>query len=154
MGPFYKNPSVSNPLLEGAYRNSLALANEHGLEAVAFPAIRYCRRILVSWLGGIHPCFRSSCWVQPGPASCLYTRSASGVCRDAHLQCRPCLLPCPGAYEWHHRLRPTALLPILPLLLTYLLLLPRLLLLLPSVLLLLPFSCGVFRFPINKAAEV
>lgn len=39
VGPVYQSADVSAPLLEAAYRSSLLLANEHGLESVAFPAI-------------------------------------------------------------------------------------------------------------------
>ena len=39
VGPVYQSPSVSAPLLRGAYGSSLALANRKGLETVAFPAI-------------------------------------------------------------------------------------------------------------------
>lgn len=39
VGPVYHSPERSAPLLEAAYRNSLRLANQHGLKRVAFPAI-------------------------------------------------------------------------------------------------------------------
>jgi O-acetyl-ADP-ribose deacetylase (regulator of RNase III) len=39
VGPVYSSPGASAPLLESAYRSSLQLANQHGLKAVAFPAI-------------------------------------------------------------------------------------------------------------------
>jgi O-acetyl-ADP-ribose deacetylase (regulator of RNase III) len=39
VGPRYRDPLISAPLLTGAYRNSLLLANRHGLSKVAFPAI-------------------------------------------------------------------------------------------------------------------
>ena len=38
VGPVYRGPS-SAPLLRSAYRSSLALANEHSLKSIAFPAI-------------------------------------------------------------------------------------------------------------------
>jgi O-acetyl-ADP-ribose deacetylase (regulator of RNase III) len=39
VGPVYASAAVSAPLLEAAFRSSLALANDHGLRSVAFPAI-------------------------------------------------------------------------------------------------------------------
>lgn len=39
VGPIYRNPTDSAPLLYSAYRSSLQLANEHKLKTVAFPAI-------------------------------------------------------------------------------------------------------------------
>ncbi len=39
VGPVYRNQRVSEPLLEAAYASSLALANERGLNSMAFPAI-------------------------------------------------------------------------------------------------------------------
>jgi len=39
VGPVYASAAKSAPLLRSAYRSSLALANEHGLASVAFPAI-------------------------------------------------------------------------------------------------------------------
>jgi O-acetyl-ADP-ribose deacetylase (regulator of RNase III) len=39
VGPVYARPEASAPLLRAAYRSSLALANEHGLRTIAFPAI-------------------------------------------------------------------------------------------------------------------
>jgi O-acetyl-ADP-ribose deacetylase len=39
VGPVYRSPEVSAPLLAAAYGSSLALANEHGLRSIAFPAI-------------------------------------------------------------------------------------------------------------------
>ncbi len=40
VGPRYRDGRHNEPdLLAGAYRNSLALATQHGLESVAFPAI-------------------------------------------------------------------------------------------------------------------
>ena len=39
VGPRYRNPEHSAPLLASAYGESLALANEEGCESVAFPAI-------------------------------------------------------------------------------------------------------------------
>jgi O-acetyl-ADP-ribose deacetylase (regulator of RNase III) len=39
VGPIYSSREVSAPLLTAAFRSSLALANEHGLQSVAFPAI-------------------------------------------------------------------------------------------------------------------
>ena len=39
VGPRYRSEVTSAPLLEGAWRSSLDLANEHGLKTIAFPAI-------------------------------------------------------------------------------------------------------------------
>ncbi|KAL4858263.1 Macro domain-containing protein [Chlorella vulgaris] len=39
VGPVYRSPEVSAPLLESAYRSSLRLATQHGLKTIAFPAI-------------------------------------------------------------------------------------------------------------------
>lgn len=39
VGPVYSRPETSAPLLRAAHRASLELANAHGLESVAFPAI-------------------------------------------------------------------------------------------------------------------
>ena len=39
VGPVYHSAEQSAPVLAAAYRSSLALANEHGLETIAFPAI-------------------------------------------------------------------------------------------------------------------
>jgi O-acetyl-ADP-ribose deacetylase (regulator of RNase III) len=39
VGPVYESAAVSGPLLDRAYRSCLALANEHGLKSVAFPAL-------------------------------------------------------------------------------------------------------------------
>jgi O-acetyl-ADP-ribose deacetylase (regulator of RNase III) len=39
VGPVYASPGESAPLLAAAYRSSLALANDHRLGTVAFPAI-------------------------------------------------------------------------------------------------------------------
>ena len=39
VGPIYEDDEESEPLLRGAYASSLALANEHGLKSLAFPAI-------------------------------------------------------------------------------------------------------------------
>eukprot|EP00197_Chlamydomonas_leiostraca_P011377 CAMPEP_0202867654 /NCGR_PEP_ID=MMETSP1391-20130828/9552_1 /ASSEMBLY_ACC=CAM_ASM_000867 /TAXON_ID=1034604 /ORGANISM="Chlamydomonas leiostraca, Strain SAG 11-49" /LENGTH=195 /DNA_ID=CAMNT_0049547713 /DNA_START=166 /DNA_END=753 /DNA_ORIENTATION=- len=39
VGPVYEGAEESAPLLAAAYKSSLALANEHGLSRVAFPAI-------------------------------------------------------------------------------------------------------------------
>eukprot|EP00798_Chlamydomonas_sp_ICE-L_P004004 gene4004-14084_t len=39
VGPIYRSAQESAPLLANAYKSSLALANEHGLKTVAFPAI-------------------------------------------------------------------------------------------------------------------
>ncbi len=39
VGPVYHSAAQSVPVLASAYRTSLALANEHGLETIAFPAI-------------------------------------------------------------------------------------------------------------------
>lgn len=39
VGPIYSSAKESGPLLASAYRSSLALANEHKLRTVAFPAI-------------------------------------------------------------------------------------------------------------------
>ncbi|RHZ04414.1 hypothetical protein DYB31_012983 [Aphanomyces astaci] len=39
VGPIYKTKAESRPLLKAAYDNSLALALEHGLSSIAFPAI-------------------------------------------------------------------------------------------------------------------
>ncbi|MDG2303193.1 MAG: O-acetyl-ADP-ribose deacetylase [Candidatus Binatia bacterium] len=39
VGPVYVSAATSAPLLRNAYRASLALAHENGLESVAFPAI-------------------------------------------------------------------------------------------------------------------
>jgi len=39
VGPVYESPAVSAPLLAAAYRSSLALADQHGLRSIAFPAI-------------------------------------------------------------------------------------------------------------------
>jgi O-acetyl-ADP-ribose deacetylase len=39
VGPVYRSPESSAPLLASAYRSSLALAEEHGLRSIAFPAI-------------------------------------------------------------------------------------------------------------------
>ena len=39
VGPIYDSDEASAPLLSSAYRNSLRLANDEGLKAVAFPAI-------------------------------------------------------------------------------------------------------------------
>jgi O-acetyl-ADP-ribose deacetylase len=39
VGPVYHSPESSAPLLAAAYRSSLALAHEHGLRSIAFPAI-------------------------------------------------------------------------------------------------------------------
>ncbi|MHC4939116.1 MAG: O-acetyl-ADP-ribose deacetylase [Planctomycetota bacterium] len=38
VGPIYRGPE-SAPMLASAYRSSLAIANEHGIETIAFPAI-------------------------------------------------------------------------------------------------------------------
>ncbi len=39
VGPIYRSPSVSAPMLASAYRSSLSLANENALKTIAFPAI-------------------------------------------------------------------------------------------------------------------
>jgi O-acetyl-ADP-ribose deacetylase (regulator of RNase III) len=39
VGPIYRGAEASEPLLRSAYRSSLALANEHALASIAFPAI-------------------------------------------------------------------------------------------------------------------
>jgi len=39
VGPVYESPQASAPVLAAAYRSSLALANEHALATIAFPAI-------------------------------------------------------------------------------------------------------------------
>ncbi len=39
VGPIYRDPGRSAPLLAAAHRSSLQLAIEHGLTSVAFPAI-------------------------------------------------------------------------------------------------------------------
>ena len=39
VGPVYQDPQTSAPLLASAYARSLALAAEHRLQTVAFPAI-------------------------------------------------------------------------------------------------------------------
>jgi len=39
VGPVYRSPELSAPLLRAAYAASLALADEHGLARIAFPAI-------------------------------------------------------------------------------------------------------------------
>ena len=39
VGPVYRSPAHSEPLLRGAYDSCLALANRSGLETIAFPAI-------------------------------------------------------------------------------------------------------------------
>ena len=39
VGPVYTVPEDSEPLLAGAYRTALALANEHKATSIAFPAI-------------------------------------------------------------------------------------------------------------------
>ncbi len=39
VGPVYHSAEQSAPVLASAYRSSLALANEHGLATIAFPAI-------------------------------------------------------------------------------------------------------------------
>jgi O-acetyl-ADP-ribose deacetylase (regulator of RNase III) len=39
VGPVYESPETSAPVLEAAYRSSLALAREHRLESIACPAI-------------------------------------------------------------------------------------------------------------------
>ncbi len=39
VGPVYRDPARSAPLLAAAYRSSLELAVEHGLRRIAFPAI-------------------------------------------------------------------------------------------------------------------
>lgn len=39
VGPVYHSEERSAPLLVSAYKASLALANEHGVETIAFPAI-------------------------------------------------------------------------------------------------------------------
>ena len=39
VGPVYRSAKHSAPLLEAAHRSSLALANQHGLRSIAFPAI-------------------------------------------------------------------------------------------------------------------
>jgi O-acetyl-ADP-ribose deacetylase (regulator of RNase III) len=39
VGPVYHSAARSAPLLRSAYRSSLALAHEHGLASIAFPAI-------------------------------------------------------------------------------------------------------------------
>lgn len=39
VGPIYESDEVSRPILASAYRNSLALAQSHKLESIAFPAI-------------------------------------------------------------------------------------------------------------------
>ncbi len=39
VGPRYEDDARSAPLLASAYRASLALANQHGLQSIAFPAI-------------------------------------------------------------------------------------------------------------------
>ena len=39
VGPVYRSADASAPRLQAAYRASLALANEHGLATIAFPAI-------------------------------------------------------------------------------------------------------------------
>lgn len=39
VGPVYASAGVSAPLLAAAHRSSLALANDHGLRSIAFPAI-------------------------------------------------------------------------------------------------------------------
>ncbi len=39
VGPVYRDPARSAPLLAAAYRSSLELAVEHGLKSIAFPAI-------------------------------------------------------------------------------------------------------------------
>ncbi len=39
VGPVYRSPDHSAPLLRAAHRSSLELANAHGLRSIAFPAI-------------------------------------------------------------------------------------------------------------------
>ena len=39
VGPVYRSPERSAPLLGSAYRSSLALANERGVRTIAFPAV-------------------------------------------------------------------------------------------------------------------
>jgi O-acetyl-ADP-ribose deacetylase len=39
VGPVYESAPASAPLLASAFRSSLALANEHALRSIAFPAI-------------------------------------------------------------------------------------------------------------------
>jgi O-acetyl-ADP-ribose deacetylase (regulator of RNase III) len=39
VGPVYKSPAASAPLLESAYRSALELANEQALGSIALPAI-------------------------------------------------------------------------------------------------------------------
>lgn len=39
VGPIYESATVSAPILERCFRASLALAGEHGLRSIAFPAI-------------------------------------------------------------------------------------------------------------------
>ncbi len=39
VGPVYRSPEASAPLLESAYRSTLRLADQRGLRRIAFPAI-------------------------------------------------------------------------------------------------------------------
>lgn len=39
VGPVYRSPEASAPLLKSAYQSSLKLANDNGVQTIAFPAI-------------------------------------------------------------------------------------------------------------------